>query len=304
VRVTASSEPGSPDAPNEDAFFISPDSDTVAIFDGATARTGTGCTHGVAWYTHSLVGSLAGHTRLTPAKALAAAIADTAARHRHTCDLAHPGTPSAAVAIAQARRKTLRYLLLGDVTLVLGLDYGIRVLTDSRVHGTARAERQAADNLPSGSSEKAQALVRMKQAELTARNVAGGYWVAAADSATLPGRQGGTYPGSSSRLRFCCRHTRMIDRRLRPVELAASPCSIAGQTPNGDCRTSGHPKSPQCAGRPWLPRRDSGGRGAHDPGEDCGHEQERRTRHTDEPSDPDTGDGRASSAELGDRRYR
>jgi hypothetical protein len=103
------------------------------------------------------------------------------ARHRHTCDLTHPGTPSAAVGIIQTRRKTLRYLLLGDVTLVLELGHGIRVLTDNRVHATARAERQAADELPGGSPEKAQALVRMKQAELTARNVTRGYWVAAAD---------------------------------------------------------------------------------------------------------------------------
>jgi hypothetical protein len=75
----------------------------------------------------------------------------------------------------------MRYLLLGDVTLVLDLGYGIRVLTDSRVNATARAERRAADDLPSGSPEKARALVRMKQAELAARNVAGGYWLAAAD---------------------------------------------------------------------------------------------------------------------------
>jgi hypothetical protein len=185
VRAIASSEPGSPDAPNEDAFFVSPDGGTVAIFDGSTARTGTGCIHGVAWYTHSLAGALADHARLTPAKALAAAIGDTAARHRHTCDLSHPGTPSAAVAIVQARRRTVHCLLLGDVTLVLGLGHGIRVLTDNRVQATARAERQAADELPSGSLEKAQALVRMKQAELTARNVAGGYWVAAADPAIV-----------------------------------------------------------------------------------------------------------------------
>jgi len=185
VQVTASSEPGSPQAPNEDAFFISADGDTVAIFDGATARTSTGCIHGVAWYTHSLADAVSSHARLTPAKALAAAISDTAARHRHTCDLAHPGTPSAAVAIVQARRKVLRYLLLGDVTLVLDLGHGIRVLTDNRVHATARAERQAADELPSGTPEKAQALVRMKQAELTARNVADGYWVAAADPAIV-----------------------------------------------------------------------------------------------------------------------
>jgi hypothetical protein len=36
---------------------------------------------------------------------------------------------------------------------------------------------------------------------------------------------------------FCCRHTRMTGRRLRPVEPAASPCSAAGQTPNGYRRT-------------------------------------------------------------------
>jgi hypothetical protein len=151
------------------------------VFDGATERTGTGCIHGVAWFTHSLADTLADHSSLPPAKALAAAISDTAARHRHTCDLAHPGTPSAAVAILQARRKVLRYLLLGDVTLVLDLGHGLRVLTDTRVQATARAERRAADDLPSGSPEKARALVRMKQAELTARNVAGGYWLAAAD---------------------------------------------------------------------------------------------------------------------------
>src|SRR5216110_2288475 len=39
---------------------------------------------------------------------------------------------AAAVGIVQARRRTLRYLLLGDVTLVLDLGHGIRVLTDNR----------------------------------------------------------------------------------------------------------------------------------------------------------------------------
>jgi hypothetical protein len=185
VQVTVSSEPGSPQAPNEDAFYVSADTNTVAIFDGATARTDTGCIHGVAWFVHSLADALGGADSLTPAKALAAAISHTARRHQHTCDLTHPGTPSAAAAIVQARRKSLRYLMLGDVTVVLDLGHGIRVLTDNRVNATARAERQAADNLPSGSPEKARALVRMKQAELAARNIAGGYWLAAADPSVV-----------------------------------------------------------------------------------------------------------------------
>ena len=221
MRVTASSEPGSPQAPNEDAFFVSADGDTVAIFDGATARTGTGCIHGVAWYTHSLADALAGHARLTPAKALAAAITDTAARHQHTCDLAHPGTPSAAVAIVQARRKSLHYLLLGDVTLVLDLGHGIRVLTDNRVHATARAERQAADELPSGSPEKAQALVRMKQAELTARNVAGGYWLAAADPAiVVPRHHRRRAPPARATGSAALRRRRQGSRPIRALRLA------------------------------------------------------------------------------------
>jgi hypothetical protein len=37
--------------------------------------------------------------------------------------------------------------------------------------------------------------------------------------------------------RSCCSHERMIDRRLRPVDLAALPCFAAGQTTNGCCRT-------------------------------------------------------------------
>ena len=54
------------------------------------------------------------------------------------------------VAIMQIRRKNLRYLLLGDVNLVFDPGLGIRLLTDNRVHGTARAERQAADDLSTG----------------------------------------------------------------------------------------------------------------------------------------------------------
>ena len=194
MQVTASSQPGTPQAPNEDTYLISADTGTVAVFDGATARTDTGCIHGVAWFVHTLADALGTHASRTPANALAAAISHTAARHRQTCDLTHPGTPSAAVAIVQARRKSLRYLLLGDVTVILDLGHGIRVLTDNRVNATARAERRAADNLPSGSAEKTRALVRMKHAELAARNIAGGYWLAAADPAVVSHAPTGDVP--------------------------------------------------------------------------------------------------------------
>lgn len=179
MRVTAHTEPGSPGKPNEDAFAIAPE--MVAVLDGSTVRTDTGCIHGVAWYVERLAGALINHANMVPADALAAAISDTAHQHRDTCDLEHPGTPSAAVTIIHSRNNVLRYLLLGDVTLVMDQAEGLKVLTDDRVNATARAERAVADALPSGSNEKRQALVRMKDAELISRNVAGGFWVAASD---------------------------------------------------------------------------------------------------------------------------
>jgi len=128
---------------------------------------------------------------------LAEAIKDTAALHRGTCDLEHPGTPSAAVGILQERRGALRYLLLGDVTLVLKrMTDDIRVLTDNRISATALTERAVANALPNGSPEKDQALVRMKQTELTSRNVAGGFWVAAADPRIVKHAITGEVPAS------------------------------------------------------------------------------------------------------------
>jgi hypothetical protein len=183
LRVTAHSGPGSPDRSNEDAIVISVD--TVAVLDGATARTDTGCIHGVAWFVRRLAEALIEHSNLTPSDALASAISETAERHRGNCDLEHPGTPSAALGIVQARNGVLRYLLLGDVTLAIDTAEGLQVQTDNRVGETALAERAAADVLPDGSPEKDQALMRMKHAELASRNVPGGFWVATADPSVV-----------------------------------------------------------------------------------------------------------------------
>lgn len=183
MQIAAASEPGSPDKPNEDGVVAAVH--MAAVLDGATVRTDTGCIHGVPWFVEHLARSLTEHQEMSPADALAAAITETAAAHRSTCDLSHPGTPSAAVAIAQVHDDSLRYLVLGDVTLALDTTDGLRVITDNRVNSTATAERAAADALPTDSPEKAEALVRMKHAELAARNVPGGFWVAAADPAAV-----------------------------------------------------------------------------------------------------------------------
>jgi hypothetical protein len=183
MRVAAASEPGSPAKPNEDGAVVT--AHMAAVLDGATVRTETGCIHSVPWFVENLAGSLAKHQEISPADALTAAITETAAAHRDTCELDHPGTPSAALAIAQAHDDCLRYLVLGDVTLAVETTDGVRIITDNRVDSTATAERAAADALPAGSPQKAEALVRMKHAELAARNVPGGFWIAAADPAAV-----------------------------------------------------------------------------------------------------------------------
>lgn len=144
MRINASSDPGS-ERPNEDHFATG--EDMVVVLDGATARTETGCTHGVAWYVRHLADAIVDHPDSPPENALALAIIQTANQHR-TCDLHHPGTPSAAVAILQARQGTLRYLVLGDVTMVADTLNGLKIVTDNRVSETARAERSIADALP------------------------------------------------------------------------------------------------------------------------------------------------------------
>ncbi len=183
MRIVVASEPGSSAEANQDGVVVR--GDTVAVLDGATARTDTGCRHGVAWFVQRLSEALARYSDLNAAEALAAAIGDTAKRHCGTCDLTLPGTPSAAVGVVQMRGGALHYLLLGDITLVVQSIDRLQVHTDDRVTATARTERDAADAIPGGTPEKAQALLRMKRAELTSRNVVGGFWIAAADPSVV-----------------------------------------------------------------------------------------------------------------------
>ena len=233
MQVAAASEPGSPGTPNEDGVVVT--ANMAAVLDGATVRTDTGCIHGVPWFVENLAGALVKHEQeISPANALTAAIAETAAAHRDTCDLNHPGTPSAALAIAQARDDFLRYLVLGDVTLAIETTDGLRIITDNRVDSTATAERAVADALPDGSPEKAKALIRMKHAELAARNVPGGFWVAAADPAAVSHSLTGEIP-----LRTIHRIILLTDgaaRAVKPFKLYDWPgifSAVANEGPGG-----------------------------------------------------------------------
>jgi hypothetical protein len=181
MRVAVSSDPGA-QQPNEDQVAIG--DGMLAVLDGSTSRTATGCEHGVAWFARELAVAIVREPAASPAQALSVAITHVSGLHSG-CDLAHPGTPAAAVGIAAIRDGVLSYLILGDVTLLAETADGLLVLTDDRVSTTALAQRAAADALPYGSPEKASAVVAMKHAELAVRNKPGGFWVAAADPAIV-----------------------------------------------------------------------------------------------------------------------
>ena len=171
MEIFTAATPADDNTTNEDWFFAAPE--LLIVLDGATARTDTGCSHGTAWYTRQLGAALTGAD-------LDTAIRQVAERHPE-CDLSHPATPAAAVAVLRLDGHALEYLVLGDVTVLLdGVD-GLAVVVDDRVAATAVPERRDADRFAIGSPGKQSALVRMKHAELAVRNTTGGYWVAAAD---------------------------------------------------------------------------------------------------------------------------
>jgi hypothetical protein len=178
VCATAS-ESGDPNKPNEDYVLTTPD--LLVLLDGQTVRTDTGCTHGVPWYVRHLAEEISTHINAGPTGALSESIDAVARLHRETCDLTHPGTPSAAVAIVHIQNEYVHWLVLSDITLILETTGGIEVISDLRIRTTALAERAIANEMPADDPAKPAALVRMKHAELAARNTPGGFWVAAVD---------------------------------------------------------------------------------------------------------------------------
>lgn len=188
LEFRVATDPGSPDKPNEDAFAVLPTLAVVA--DGATSpqHLGDGCIHGPAWYAQNLVGFVAAahlsHPAAAPADLLAEAIKRTTHAHAATCDIAHPGSPSATIAMLTLSSDGIaRWLVLGDCTLVVDAGSDLLVVSDDRLSNTSHAERAAVKESGAASdpAEYARRIDRLVLAQRAHRNRPGGFWVASTD---------------------------------------------------------------------------------------------------------------------------
>jgi hypothetical protein len=178
VRVSAATEPGSTDVPNEDWWGAT--SSVIVVLDGVSMPAGMSdrCRHGTPWYVRQLGARVlaAAENMGTPLEVVLAGCIGTVADLHPACDPDALDAPSAAVAILRIAGDRAEYLALADVTIALETAdavSGIRVITDDRVEASTAGVCRSA----SGAS----ALIAKSRAAY--RNRAGGYWVAAGDPA-------------------------------------------------------------------------------------------------------------------------
>ena len=198
MQVSLATAPGSADKPNEDFAAATP---AVAIvLDGVTQRAGldTGCSHDAHWYVSQLGPRLLSHATQQPGShltaALAASIEEVAALHSATCDLTHPGSPAAAVAILREQPSAIEYLVLADCVLLADGPGGLHLISDDRVENVAQDERRATQNEPTGSPVHSRLMRQLVTEQQRRRNQPGGYWVAAGNPEAANHAITGTWP--------------------------------------------------------------------------------------------------------------
>jgi hypothetical protein len=181
MLIKVATMPGRDDKPNEDYAGALPSSAVLLDGAGGPSELPTGCVHGTPWFVRQLGAQLLADMETSPGRGLpgilAAGIATVAMLHTCTCDLSAPGTPASVVVMTRARGGMFEYLVLGDSTIVI--DTGdMAVVTDRRIDAVAAAERQAMEDLPTGTPEHQAARIRFVSLQRELRNKAGGYWTA------------------------------------------------------------------------------------------------------------------------------
>ncbi|TDE12628.1 protein phosphatase 2C domain-containing protein [Jiangella asiatica] len=184
MRAQLASIPAKPGQENED--FAAVTTNAAVVIDGAGTPAGStsGCRHGVAWYSRML-GSALTHQLADQhqpiSTCLAAAISNVTRLHRDTCDLDHPGTPSATVTAIREQGGTFEYIVLADSPLVLDLATGPMVICDDREARIGARYRSAMDAAPNGTAAHTTALREYVETMRNHRNRVGGFWVASTD---------------------------------------------------------------------------------------------------------------------------
>jgi len=188
VRALLASAPGAAGVANED--FAAATDTAAVLLDGATTPPGydTGCAHGVAWFARTL-GALMLAASSDPAAGsltdcLRRSISQVRELHGGTCDLSHPGTPTATVVAIRATGENLEHLVLADSSLVLTTAGGeTEVITDRRLDEAVGGLRAALARVPREDPRRAAAVREHVTAIERLRNAPGGFWVAAPDPA-------------------------------------------------------------------------------------------------------------------------
>nr|WP_030502594.1 hypothetical protein [Micromonospora purpureochromogenes] len=180
MRVVMATDAGHPGRANEDFAGAVPGG--LVLVDGAGGITGADevCHHGIAWYATRLGGALLG--ALAEERSLRDVLAEGIERvtdaHRVTCDVTHPISPFAAVAMLRFSGDHVEHLVLGDAVAVVGRAAGEPVVAhDPREVVIARAFEERLKDVPEGSDEYRRLLMELR----ARRNSPGGFWVAKDD---------------------------------------------------------------------------------------------------------------------------
>ena len=209
MQVTLTSH-RSPDATsNED--FIAATANVVVVVDGASVppELGTGCGHGTAWFARQLgvqlLALLSTEADRSPADSLAQAITDVAALHADPCDLGHPGSPSATVAILREQPEAVD---------LLEESAGIRILTDDRLEHVAAVQHGAMHEHATGSADHARSFAELVTEQRRHRNHPDGFWVASTDPSAAQHALTDTVPRGGLRRAAVLSDgaTRLVDR--------------------------------------------------------------------------------------------
>ncbi|TCO53686.1 integrase [Actinocrispum wychmicini] len=192
MRVSFATGQGSGES-NEDIAATA--GDVVVVLDGVSKwyTDESGCGHGTVWYVRQLADRILKHAggAISLTEAVGGAIADVAGMHGGTCDLDHPWSPAATVAVLRDSVKSVEYLILTDCVLVLATELGTTALTDTRLAELLRRARH-----PDASPELRR---HLKDGLHGLRNHPDGYWVASADPTAADNAITGCVPRAAIR---------------------------------------------------------------------------------------------------------